>query len=437
MDVKDHGDSLGELYRMATPEGSIKWVCADHRAAFEEPSTKVLQDMVEECKGVFIDHLSKISIKIGSQTTATQFYRAMDNVRGLQELEVTLEWDATMTDLQTLAEAVTKAGLISFTIDGSHFKNPRWDAFNSGRRYNPIIELGSNGCLQHLGLIGFKSFFSRFSRPSGSFSKLRMLSVELKMGLFDVVGPFMQSLDYFPLLISLVMKMGPSLMLVHYGTSILDRVPKLESLEFCQWWYSFTARISERKVEDMIMIFKSFRAQMDLDRMLFNQGHLTHMTVDSYTYPYLLADILLYNPRLHTLRIRDSPYLSHWVVTHVISARTSLLQDQGFCQLRMLELFSSEASSIRFRLSFVKDSASYDMASWIQLRDAQSQQNESRMCDFVEDFGWSVVSLEAWMFSDRLAAALDARISQRGSQLETLAVAAAGRLGLPNKTELA
>ncbi|KAG0195742.1 hypothetical protein BGX31_005877, partial [Mortierella sp. GBA43] len=207
----------------------------------------------------------------------------MVNVRGLQELEVTLEWDATMADLQMLADAVTKAGLISFTLDGYHFKDPLWDVFNSGRRYNPIIELGSDGCLQHLGLLGFKNSFSRFNRPSSPpHSKLRMLSVGLKKVFFeDNIEPFMQSLDYFPLLVSLELNLHPSYSLVNYGEKILKCAPQLKSLEYNQE-YSLMSRISEGKVQDMTMTIRISTSRMDLRFMQFSQGHLTHVTVESY-----------------------------------------------------------------------------------------------------------------------------------------------------------
>ncbi|KAI8347685.1 hypothetical protein B0O80DRAFT_464899 [Mortierella sp. GBAus27b] len=417
MDVKDPGHTLGGLYRMVTLEGSIKWVCARHRVAVEG-----LRDIIEESKGEFIDQLSKISVKIGSRSIATQFYRAMVNVRGLQELEVTLEWDATMADLQMLADAVTKAGLISFTLDGYHFKDPLWDVFNSGRRYNPIIELGSDGCLQHLGLLGFKNSFSRFSKPSGSFSKLRMLSVGLKRVSFeDNIEPFMQSLDYFPLLVSLELNLHPSYSLVNYGEKILKRAPQLKSLEHNQG-YSLMSRISEGKLQDMVMTLYISTSRMDLRFMLSSQGYLAHLTVNSYVNLSQLTNIMFYHPRIHTLRVRDSPCLSHRIVTLVISTRTSLLQDQGFCQLRTFELLPIEANGIRSRLSFVQDSTSYDMVSWIQVRNELSQHSGRNVSLFLKDYGWSVVGFEAWVFNDRFAEALDATISQRGSRLETLEV---------------
>ncbi|KAG0220839.1 hypothetical protein BGX31_010468, partial [Mortierella sp. GBA43] len=417
MDFKEHENAPARLYRVATPEGHIKWVCVDHYITPKRLTFEALQGIVAELNGEFIDQLSKIIIIIGSQATATRFYKAMDSVRGLQELKITLGWDAAMADLQLLADAVTKAGLISLTINGSHFNNPLRDAFNSGRRYNPIIQLGSNGRLQHLGLLGFNNFLSRFNRPSGSFSTLRMLSVEFKRRCNEEnISPFLQSLDYCPLLVSLEVNMDSSYKRVRYGDEILSRLPKLKSLEFSQG-YSLTARISEGRVRDMTLIISAFRVLMDLSTMLFNQGHLTHVTVESYEYPYKLTDILIHNPKLHTLRILDSPRFSNWIVKDVISTRTSLLQDHGFCHLRTFELISYEMNSIQSHVSFAKDSTSFDMVSWIQLRIARGPNS---ICMFLEDFGWSVVSLDGWVFNDRLATALYAGISEKGSQIETL-----------------
>ncbi|KAF9347483.1 hypothetical protein BGX34_003105, partial [Mortierella sp. NVP85] len=104
--VKDQGRILGNLYRIVTQEGHVKWVCFDHyRATYHESTVQQLRDVIDINKGTFIEEIGRIEITITSSVLARQFYQALVNARGIQELEVTLEWDASMDDLRSLAGA--------------------------------------------------------------------------------------------------------------------------------------------------------------------------------------------------------------------------------------------------------------------------------------------------------------------------------------------
>ncbi|KAF9982300.1 hypothetical protein BGZ65_003025, partial [Modicella reniformis] len=108
--IKDQGRVLGNLYRIITPEGHVKWVCFDHyRVSYRESSKRQLRDIVEVNNGRFIEEKGRIEIKISSSVLARQFYDAMIKSGSIQELDITLEWDATMGDLRILSKAITKA----------------------------------------------------------------------------------------------------------------------------------------------------------------------------------------------------------------------------------------------------------------------------------------------------------------------------------------
>ncbi|KAK3821118.1 MAG: hypothetical protein J3Q66DRAFT_148005 [Benniella sp.] len=132
--VKDQGRVLGNLYRVVTLEGHVKWVCFDHyRTTYRETALRQLKEVVGANDGKYIEEFGRVEIKLTSSTLAKQFYETMVKARWIQELEIKLQWDATMNDLREFAKAVTKANVIRLTMDGSHLKRPALDIVNRTR----------------------------------------------------------------------------------------------------------------------------------------------------------------------------------------------------------------------------------------------------------------------------------------------------------------
>jgi hypothetical protein len=104
---------LGNLYRIVTQEGHVKWVCFDHyRTNYQEVVMERLRDIIAVNAGALLEDIGKIEIKIATSILAKQFYDALTKARGIQELCITLGCDATMDELRALSEAVTAANVI-------------------------------------------------------------------------------------------------------------------------------------------------------------------------------------------------------------------------------------------------------------------------------------------------------------------------------------
>ncbi|KAF8929943.1 hypothetical protein BGZ47_000802, partial [Haplosporangium gracile] len=66
---------LGNLYRMTTSDGHVKWVCRDHyRAGYQEKHVQKLRDVVKLAQGEFDEQLGKITITLRSSFAAAEFY---------------------------------------------------------------------------------------------------------------------------------------------------------------------------------------------------------------------------------------------------------------------------------------------------------------------------------------------------------------------------
>ncbi|KAF9348654.1 hypothetical protein BGX26_012947 [Mortierella sp. AD094] len=167
--IKVPDGPLGNLYRLVTDEGHIKWVCIDHyRANNKEAATSYLRDIVENGSGSFEAETGKIKIRLPSSTPAKQFYGAMINARCTQELEITLDWDVVAKDFERLAYSVAKANVINLTLYGERFKLRTRDLFNLNRnkRFDPVIGIINNRRIQSLQLLGFDDFFTSISGPT-------------------------------------------------------------------------------------------------------------------------------------------------------------------------------------------------------------------------------------------------------------------------------
>ncbi|KAF9931652.1 hypothetical protein BGZ65_004788 [Modicella reniformis] len=443
--VKDEGRVLGNLYRIVTPEGHVKWVCFDHyRSNYRKSAIQQLRDVVEANHGKFIEETGRIEIKIVSSTLAKQFYDAMVKARGIQELEVTLGWDAIMDDLRAFADSITKANVIRLTMDGSYFKGPALDVVNRNRRFDPLLQVASNGRIQSFRLRSFDKFFSRVNDDSlATAPKLRVLSIEPEIPFTEKTAKsyFSGFLERCPSLKTLELKLHHQYSISKATAFILNKLHQLESLVIDCGRLSVTASVLKGKVEDMTMTIVRLCDLNSDDLKLVEQGptqlaiEYTPQTVDEDR----LVMILHQNSGLSRLQIGCLEERSLTIINLVISTRATILKEQGFSCLRTFELMDekltpfrtgpfNDKTHIQSRLSFTKDSADFDMRTWIRLQDATSITNEHVVWDFIHQYGWSVVCLMApWTFNNDLIAVLDDVTKKRGSQLEGQ-VAAAGLL---------
>ncbi|KAK3821161.1 MAG: hypothetical protein J3Q66DRAFT_438072 [Benniella sp.] len=253
--VKDQGRVLGNLYRIVTSEGHVKWVCFDHyRATYRETAFNQLRDVVKANGGEYIKETGTVKVKLTSSTLAKQLYDAMINARWIQELEINLEWDATMDDLRSLANAATKANVVRLTVDGAHLKGPALDVVNRTRRFDPIMQLTSNGRIQSLQLRGFEDFFARVSKSSLAPSpKLRTLSVESELPSQDKAKSLKSLTEFYPSLKTLEMRLSQEGSISDAVSTILNKLSNLESLQLDLGTVSVRVRVIKCSIQDVLL----------------------------------------------------------------------------------------------------------------------------------------------------------------------------------------
>lgn len=185
---KDDARVFGNLYRIVTSDGHVKWVCLDHyRQNYRSKTMKELREVVESNDGQYDEHTGRVTIKLASSITARQFYSTLAQSRFVNELEVALLWEATLQDLRDLKDAIQHSNVVHLKLTGGGGQGPFSDILNRARRSDPIIQLMAAGKIRALSLYDNDGFLERVSKvPSYlhirmlDFGQSRLLTKELK-----------------------------------------------------------------------------------------------------------------------------------------------------------------------------------------------------------------------------------------------------------------
>ncbi|KAG0053389.1 hypothetical protein BGZ83_001223 [Gryganskiella cystojenkinii] len=157
---------LGNLFRMTTKNGHVKWVCRDHyRTGYKEQYASKLREVVKMAGGDFDEQLGKLNIWLKSAIMATEFYDAVSKATGVLDLDVGLGWDQEYSDLVNFKNMILKSNIRSLRINLNWRKSPKTDIILSGsRRYDPIFEIMRHSSMQSFEIERApKDFFQRSS----------------------------------------------------------------------------------------------------------------------------------------------------------------------------------------------------------------------------------------------------------------------------------
>ncbi|KAF9966486.1 hypothetical protein BGZ70_002187 [Mortierella alpina] len=152
---ENRGDNLlGNLYRMSTATGHVKWVCREHyRSGYQEAASEELRELLKAQGGCFEEQLGRVVVTISSSVSAIQLYAAILKARGVFELELVLSWNQTFDDLKRLRKLIASSSIASLTLHFMRHTGPQTDFNIRGRRrYDPVFELMQQRVLQEVRL---------------------------------------------------------------------------------------------------------------------------------------------------------------------------------------------------------------------------------------------------------------------------------------------
>ncbi|KAF9356835.1 hypothetical protein BGX34_009728 [Mortierella sp. NVP85] len=434
LSIQDHGRVLGNLYRIATREGHIKWVCLDHyRENYRESTRQHLIEVVETNSGRFIEEIGKVEISITSNTIAKQFYEVLTKTRGIQELDIVLDWDASLSDLRKFAAAITTANIIHLTVNGKALKGPSFDVVNRGEWFNPVLHLAANGRIQSLRIQQFDRFFRRISTiPSMTTSRLRVLAIEGKRlgkdASLKILNKFLrkaQSMTELCLECSdLTGTFG------RMSKMICDLQVHLKLRLLCRGCYVVTV-FSQGVVE-------SIEAKLDTDMLrgvhfedLSQRGFLTKLQLLVSSSEFNFEDILDQNPKLSQVQFSCPAHKLLDLIVHIKNDTSLFNSGKGHPALRAIECQldsntigdwedSLPLDTIKARVD-VLDNNQFGISIDMHASCFQDPHHEHELTELLRAYGWAVEKLDTGSaLKDEQALVLDNITREFGSKLTCL-----------------
>ncbi|KAF9359774.1 hypothetical protein BGX34_008159 [Mortierella sp. NVP85] len=185
--IKDKNRVLGNLYRIVTGEGHVKWVCIDHyRENYHEKAAEEFCNTVKSLHGEFDENTGRAQVELTSRLQAEQFYLALEKARSIYELKIHLWWETTQSDFKRLRDtvAISNVGVLELDLASYYLKKqdgPTRDILNRNQRYDPILEIMRDRSIQSFTIRGPQNLFKRSSLLSrnGDFPNLRHLGISL------------------------------------------------------------------------------------------------------------------------------------------------------------------------------------------------------------------------------------------------------------------
>ncbi|KAF8939093.1 hypothetical protein BGZ58_010662 [Dissophora ornata] len=239
---------LGNLHRIMTKDGQVRWVCSDHYGSgYQEVHTQKLRELVKLAEGEFDEQLGRVEIRLGSSFAASEFYEAVSKAKA-QGHDLEIEYQIAESELNW--KTAPKIDL----------------SLHRGRRYDPIFEI--------MRLPSIQSF--EIERAPKDFFK-RSTSLPKSANLFNLKHLGIGGIDFSDrniVKLKLLVALAPNLLSLKLETS-LSQLPAVFSsiAEYQTYPISFMylrllpprseSRPSKIALQDLTHLFEVHGAQVE------------------------------------------------------------------------------------------------------------------------------------------------------------------------------
>ncbi|KAF9953279.1 hypothetical protein BGZ72_005523 [Mortierella alpina] len=164
---KDHERVFGNLWRVVTPGGRVKWVCKHH---FDEAQRQVRQKLMQlvlaNDSGSLQENLRHLTLSFKTYKTAVMILEALAGVASISELSMTLDWSFRAHELESIVTRFNQSSVQLLTLDlkdkGGFFKRPRAKGkLLASHKYQSLLMLYQNPRLRSFRLFGASRFGTR------------------------------------------------------------------------------------------------------------------------------------------------------------------------------------------------------------------------------------------------------------------------------------
>ncbi|KAG0312342.1 hypothetical protein BGZ99_009577 [Dissophora globulifera] len=434
LSLNDRDRVLGNLYRIPTKTGHIKWVCRDYyNRNFPKPPAVIrrlsqLHTFTTDNGGAFVEEKGMVKVELDSESRADEFYDLIEGLECIIELRITLEWTVTTHNLQNLCEVIANSNIVQLELSGCG-KAEATSGIDSSL-FRPLLDLMLNGKIQIMVLQ--KVYHRDFLYVNGSgvsvTSKLRELTFTDLSTVDDGVIPTLPGIVGFCLsLTTLSVKsefahdvlsqiLRDPLRFIHLKTLVMHETGKCH--------YHLVVRLSRGKIRSIeVMRLSSGSWEADGLYRLLSGGHITKLGVlldGVEAHGNQCIEILRYNPKVlefHLFIPELCASAVYWVIT---SMHEFHAKQQSIPQYQIKIHCDTHPEVVSCALDFNEDSRTFSISTHIQL--IPQVYNMDNLIELVLEFGWSVTRLDfRSYFNRKLALALASSVMDGNtSHLECL-----------------
>jgi len=419
---KDKGRVLGDLFRVYTPDGHVKWVCIDHfKENYREAAMQRFREIVSVNRGEWTGE-DAVFICLESNTVATQFYEAMVKARGIQSLNIALQWDVKMDDLRRLSSAITRANIYRLELE-VHSEGPVLDIINKGRRYNPVLELMCNGRIREMTLLLLSNEFYRRIDISSMATTSQLQ--KLKLPPYSRSYRFMLAklLKRCPCLVKLELQVSDFNEAFEDITTDLTTLPCLKKLVMHLRIRRIDVEFSQCRVQSMDGLLQTdciWEQPPPGVESLFRKGHFTELTTGSTSVHHVpkLVEMMQLNPRLRNIQLGCHMEDAQTLMDAITSTRERIMSEQGYSEpLRVNFPFGLINVEFEFRNESTTTTTELSREGMRQPTLASARKLSPLLLKYGQ---WIDVLKTQDGFNDELAAILDRVTEIRGSRITSI-----------------
>ncbi|KAF9921618.1 hypothetical protein BGZ65_010208, partial [Modicella reniformis] len=314
-------------------------------------------------------------------------------------------------------------------MNGKHFKGPVLDVVNSGRRYDPILEMMSNGRIEEMVLQNFDNLFQKMDIHSMRMaSRLRRLTLDSESCLYTRL---------FKYTVTKLLERCPSLVELNIGvfnlndafedlTAMLPILPYLEKLSLQRGNDGIEIEVFQGKIQAVKARIESLDGLSPDSLLLFRKGCLTQLEIRSSSVESCvsqLTNMIHWNARLRNIELQCDIQHSQTIMDAITSTREEILSNGNSCDLQQLRIYSGTSkwnSDVSIVVKFHDSVSAPTTSSHVRIPGSMGLEFFST---FFLQYGWCVRTLDVQTgCTDEWAVILDNLTQEKGSKITSLSL---------------
>ncbi|KAF9151409.1 hypothetical protein BGX20_005423, partial [Mortierella sp. AD010] len=181
LQANDANKKLGNLFRITTDTGHVKWVCTNHYSStYQEKDQKAFGNSVSLNGGEYNSQLGKAVIVLGTRIRAEEFFNALTKARRVYDLDITFDWNCSKADLEAFGNALKMSSVSILRLDLRRFQaSAASELLSTSTRYEVLVRIIEHSNLRVIHVVLSNGFVKLSSLQPRKSSHLHNLSFEM------------------------------------------------------------------------------------------------------------------------------------------------------------------------------------------------------------------------------------------------------------------